>query len=464
MNTLTHYKNLIREATEAVAVLEYRQDVTIRQYGAKMLEQIKRDTFVRSPAFRTMAGLDRIATPEQTLDAIFKLFESDIDPTPDHQYVPWLARVYAAGDLFEDLSMSSDNLEDYHYLKQHNLLKPEHRDIMRFKSRTDLENIVDQYNNEIEKRSEAPDKAKAAARGDAEVLLDTPALRIIQLNDETAAKYYGQGTRWCTAADKHNMFDQYNDDGPLWVVLPKKPHHAGEKYQLHAQTASYMDEKDSPVGLDDMVGRFNDEQFAQFIADKVVSVRVFGSITHKELTALYNAMHSHLTEIAQQLMANAKDFIDALPKDQRISFDIDYYPDDFHIYIKNRDDEEVGEVRFYEDLKLSIGLIMLYNREDVADLINTFVPHGEYAEYIINHLDYIQHLNQAGDLTSYSAFFNDLVEDVYRNADGTYSEVNSLLCYEFYLDEVEKYRVSFISADGFELYYDNKLIYTYTGA
>lgn len=462
MNTLTHYKNLIRGATEAVAVLEYRKDVTIRQYGAKMLEQIKKDTFVRSPEFRYMAGLDRIATPEQTLDALFKLFESDIDPTPDHQYVPWIARVYAAGDLYEDLFLTGDNLEDYHYLKQHNLLKPEHRDIMRFKSRTDLRDVVDQYDNEIEMRSAAPDKA-AAARGSAEVLLDTPALRVIQLNDETAARYYGQGTRWCTAADKRNMFDHYNDYGPLWVVLPKKPHHAGEKYQLHVQTSSYMDEKDSPVDLDDVVGRFNDEQFTQFITDKVVSVRVFGNITLKELTALYNAMYPHLTERAQRMMKYANDFVKTLPKDQRIDFDIDYYPNDFHIYIKDEDDDEVSEVRFYEDLQLSIGLIMLQNPEAVAGLINTFVPHGEYTEYIVNHLEFIQELEQMSGLPTYSAFLNELVEDVYRNEDGIYPEVNSLLCREFYIDEVLLYRVYFTSTDGFQLFYGDNMIYTYAG-
>ena len=49
-----------------------------------------------------------------------------------------------------------------------------------------------------------------------------------------AACYYGQGTRWCTAATRgKNYFSEYHNESPLLIILPKEPQYPGEKYQLH---------------------------------------------------------------------------------------------------------------------------------------------------------------------------------------------------------------------------------------
>jgi len=53
----------------------------------------------------------------------------------------------------------------------------------------------------------------------------------------------GRGTKWCTAAAKDNMFDQYSEDGPLYVWRDKN----GKKYQFHFETAQFMDSKDVPI-------------------------------------------------------------------------------------------------------------------------------------------------------------------------------------------------------------------------
>lgn len=59
-----------------------------------------------------------------------------------------------------------------------------------------------------------------------------------------AAKVYGKGTRWCTAAREHNMFNYYNQQGPLYIFINKKTQ---EKYQFHFQSKQFMDAKDSPI-------------------------------------------------------------------------------------------------------------------------------------------------------------------------------------------------------------------------
>jgi hypothetical protein len=77
-------------------------------------------------------------------------------------------------------------------------------------------------------------------------------VRIVVPEDQNAACYYGQGTRWCTAATKgSNYFGHYSKEGPLYILLPKQPKYDGEKYQLHFESEQFMDENDYAV--DDIV-------------------------------------------------------------------------------------------------------------------------------------------------------------------------------------------------------------------
>jgi hypothetical protein len=93
-----------------------------------------------------------------------------------------------------------------------------------------------------------PDQARA--RGQSKTLLDNDVARVIVPEDEEAACYYGQGTRWCTAATRgNNMFNHYNNTGKMYIILPKKPKHDGEKYQLHFYSEQFMNEDDEPVDL-----------------------------------------------------------------------------------------------------------------------------------------------------------------------------------------------------------------------
>jgi hypothetical protein len=99
-----------------------------------------------------------------------------------------------------------------------------------------------------------PPQEKLTDKGTSEVVLDNSEVRIIVPKNEEAACYYGQGTRWCTAATQsHNMFDHYNRIGSLYIILPKKPRYEGEKYQLHFPSEQFMDENDDQVDLVELI-------------------------------------------------------------------------------------------------------------------------------------------------------------------------------------------------------------------
>ena len=144
------------------------------------------------------------------------------DPTPQKIYVPRLATWWLRGAKLEDLiSRGADALEKFVQLKQKNLLKPEHKDINGFKQFTEFETIMGGY--QLPGATEQPQD-----RGQFKQIYRDDQLIVVQLLDQTAARWWGQGTKWCTAAKNNNQFSHYAQDGPIYVIIDRV---ANEKYQ-----------------------------------------------------------------------------------------------------------------------------------------------------------------------------------------------------------------------------------------
>lgn len=91
-----------------------------------------------------------------------------------------------------------------------------------------------------------------------EIIYDGKDIKIIHPTTTEGACHYGKGTKWCTAATvAENLFEDYDDDGPLYIIQPKNPNREGkEKYQLHFATEQYMDESDEPIKLFSLVEKY----------------------------------------------------------------------------------------------------------------------------------------------------------------------------------------------------------------
>lgn len=233
---------------------EYNRDVTKRQYGNKIVDRLKSgpdkalyDTYIKSMEEKEYP-LERIT--DTIAQMILSSFENN-DPTPNNQYTPWIAREYIKGNIrrLEDLSRIRNSLELYHKYKntrQFKELFPYNvgfNDVMKLDA-SQVEGIAEKLDAFI-----AKDDKKELDKGKAEEVYQDGDVRVISPLDEKAACYYGQGTRWCTAATQgENYFERYNSLGPLYIIIPKKPKYPGEKYQLHVYEEQFMDEKDEPVG------------------------------------------------------------------------------------------------------------------------------------------------------------------------------------------------------------------------
>jgi hypothetical protein len=200
-------------------ILEYQHDITARNLAGKLTAAAQADSTIGK-----LPEGDDLVVAKSVLDRLEKA-----DPTPNQKYMQWIARTYAKGGFqYEDvISVIADGLAKYETLKNKQMISSQDADIGKFHSFDQFEDMIDSY--------EIPQK-KQQDRGDYEVVADTDEALVIWPKDETAAKFWGQSTRWCTAADHNNYFDQYNNDSPfksgLRILIPKHPSRKGEKYQF----------------------------------------------------------------------------------------------------------------------------------------------------------------------------------------------------------------------------------------
>jgi len=100
-------------------------------------------------------------------------------------------------------------------------------------------------------------------KGQSDIVYEDSQFLIINLHDQTAACYYGKGTQWDTAITmkSENMFDDYKQDGPIFVVLIKNPNYVGEKYQFRFFPEFFItdekDENDKGLTLEEMEQRYS---------------------------------------------------------------------------------------------------------------------------------------------------------------------------------------------------------------
>lgn len=259
---------------------EYDRSKTAAAFGAKLLQKIVHDSSIinfqyllnatriikfathisRNPGndpttFSVGMDGDRVAVSAANAQQVLQQYTPRIlevilieieagDPTTNKQYVQWLTKMYANTNVkLEDIiSTTKEYLTKFEILKRKKLIKPPANDINRYPSINNFMDVLDTY--------DLPEEDVPVQKGESKEVYKDADVRIIVPEDESAACYYGRGTRWCTAATQgSNYFDQYHRDGPLYILLPTKPEYDGEKYQLHFPSNQFMDETDEGVDL-----------------------------------------------------------------------------------------------------------------------------------------------------------------------------------------------------------------------
>ena len=230
-----------------VELFEYDRGITLAMMGPGLLKKFRKEP----PQWQARVTGAATDYDDQALQYLLELIER-ADPTKNKQYIPWIIRMYVNTPnlKFEDaVSKVTEPLKKFFKLVSKKQIPQPNNDIGRIKDLAQLVQLVDQYPDVV-------DQPKDVNRGQAKPYYEDQDLRIIIPQDQTAACYYGQGTKWCTAAQQNNMFDRYNKSGEMYIIVPKKPAYVGEKFQFHFPSKQFMNEKDQRVNLRELRARF----------------------------------------------------------------------------------------------------------------------------------------------------------------------------------------------------------------
>ena len=200
-------------------LLEYNRTITQQRFGPQIINAARQDK-------QWLMHLKD--TPDDKLINLVLMLIEDQDPTTNKEYTQWMVRLFVTGNL--NITEVDPMLLQAHWIgKRRKMIKnPQLLDINTIKSYPAFESMMNKEDIETILTPKQIDK------GDADKVYEDNQVRIIIPHDETAACYYGLATKWCTAASKsENEFDNYNEDGTLFILLPRQRMYTREKYQIY---------------------------------------------------------------------------------------------------------------------------------------------------------------------------------------------------------------------------------------
>jgi Domain of unknown function (DUF4116) len=195
---------------------------------------------------------------------------ANADPMPGKSRTQWMVKTYIADNQFklEDLGRATAALEAFERFKRK--LPREQRELSQLTSLRDLEALVDPFVKAEERARLTRDLSSVTgrdkrrlecvkARDESIVIQEGKGLPTIAVPmTEFSSKWWGRGTKWCTAAENSNAFARYHQEAPLIVIICFD----GEKFQMHVKTHPFlfMDNTDKRVSKEIIQERWNEFQ------------------------------------------------------------------------------------------------------------------------------------------------------------------------------------------------------------
>jgi len=197
-------------------LFEYNRQKTLQNFQAKLLAAMKRDNFF----WRTVKDLPEEQQLTQLLDSL-----EGIDPTKMKKYTQWIVKQYTTNAFrVEDAGRIQDVLTYFHTIKPRLARENISADINQYTLQK-LEIVMDN----LQKVSLDDDSDDQSIDGiDAKVLYNGPLGLLTSPNTQEASCELGKGTKWCTAASGHNLFNNYSSLAPLYIWRDRN----GKKYQF----------------------------------------------------------------------------------------------------------------------------------------------------------------------------------------------------------------------------------------
>ncbi len=328
---MSYYQKYLKYKTKYIelqkAYLIGGGEVSARNYFIKnfaksptISDNLKADVILHLPSDIDMNNLNNLF--EIIYAKLLTLFESkqELDNYIDFIIKSYVNNTFGIPSSFENIGRFKDAIQNYKILQNNKRLYPTGFVLRRLDEMTGLTglNSLEEYLNsdtikallkKINDTKEAAGKKSAAEKrkredGEMDPIFESDNVLIYKPGTVQQSQYYGRETKWCTAATNHNMFNQYNNKGPLYIFITNinrqleirknehpKPIIKEIKFQLHEETNSLMDDKDKPVDLNTLLAAYNNDEklikwFNDFYYKTVLNIKDDNILTINNLNIL----------------------------------------------------------------------------------------------------------------------------------------------------------------------------------
>lgn len=251
-NIKKHYPNVVSDA-----FLKSRQGVVFPP-----LEDVQRyDDKQIKTEFKSM------------LDEIIRM-------TDNKDLIDFVMQLYLTGSMgvpnsMENIGIVIDNATKFNVLKQNGENNGKELLLKDFPSLTALGHFIHDKQGALQRIEEKKLKRSTTSavqkrlreegEDDVEVVLETPNYMVYRPTTEAGSKFYGRNTQWCTAAEKHNMFCHYNNDGNFYIIQNKT--NPMDKTQFHPRSMQFMNPRNEKVSAQEIERLFQDAELKKWFKE-----------------------------------------------------------------------------------------------------------------------------------------------------------------------------------------------------
>lgn len=223
---------------------------------------------------------------DEQIETNFKsILDEIIGMTDNKDLIDFVMQLYLTGRMgvpnsMENIGRLIVNANKFKVLKQNRENDEKQLSLKDFPSLSALEEFIDTKQDALQQIEEKKMKRSKTStvqkilreegEDDVEVVLETPNHMVYRPTTEAGSRFYGRETRWCTAAEKHNMFCHYNEDGNLYIIQSKS--NPKDKTQFHPNTMQFMNPRDKPVSAEEIERLFQDAELKKWFKDILTQI------------------------------------------------------------------------------------------------------------------------------------------------------------------------------------------------
>ena len=265
------------------------------------------DAFLRSvqgvvfPPVEDVQGYD-----ETQVETEFKtMLDRIIGMTDNKDLIDFVMQLYLTGNMgvpnsMENIGRLETAATKFNVLKQNKKNDGKQLSFKDFPSLSELEDFIRVNQGVLQqieenklkrlKTSAVQKELKKKGEHDVKVELNTPNYMVYRPTTEAGSKFYGRNTQWCTAAEKHNMFCHYSQDGNLYIIQNKS--NPNDKNQFHPNTMQFMNPQDEKVSAEEIERLFEDKDLKQWFRDTITE-SLFPGVSDYLVFARYRQKNEH---------------------------------------------------------------------------------------------------------------------------------------------------------------------------